>query len=323
MRRPPLQPRPCLPMPVPSRRSTAAARGGATHGSAPADERPVQLALDVGSFNRNGGVLADHAGTSVRQDARAKAPSPTDPRRAIRAAPITGRAVPPKWPEGESPPVYIALYGEAPGRYGADRSLCPFWGDKAAKVLYRALREAGVATWDGGSEVLDLFGIELVERGIMPRVSGIMLSNAYDRCPAAGPTRIRPPSRTELQSAENERRVLTELDTACAYGCRTVIALGKVAGDMLRTLMARGLSSPPVFTRIVAMELIVRPHPSALGLMQSNRHRSPGYRLAELEDDWVATTVTVIRNALAQAHGPMAPRPIITMEYPTGAPEPP
>ncbi|MGI8547342.1 MAG: hypothetical protein ACR2M1_08400 [Gemmatimonadaceae bacterium] len=208
--------------------------------------------------------------------------------------------MPAKWPDDERAPVHLAFYGEAPGRYGADRSLCPFWGDKAAKVLYRALREAGVADWEGGREVLDLFGIELIERGLMPHVTGIMLSNAYDRCPAASPTRIRPPSRAEVQSPENRARVTAELQIAHERGCRNIVALGKVAGSVLGDVIAESFGDPNAFI------IRVRPHPSALGLMQSNRHRAPGYKLAELEDDWVATTVGVVLDALAWVHVPDA-----------------
>jgi hypothetical protein len=139
--------------------------------------------------------------------------------------------------------------------------------------------------------------MELVERGLIPTFNGIMLSNAFDRCPAASPTRIRPPSKAELNSNENQTRVLGELRAAQARGCRTIIALGKVAGDMLGHLTKAELSQADQ----PKMEVIVRPHPSALGLMQSNRHRAPGYKLVELEDDWVNTTVAIIRSVLARA----------------------
>ena len=263
--------------------------GGVNHGAAHRHVRGEQLLLDS--------TLTD---PTVSSRSRAT-PSSTDPRRAIRTAPITGRRVPAKWPDAGDERIAVAIYGEAPGRYGADRSLCPFWGDRAAKVLYRALRAAGVASWDGDDDILDLFGIELLERGIMPRVHEIMLSNAYDRCPAATPTRIRPPSREEIESEENRLRLISEVRFAYDRGCRTIVALGKVAGRALAELVTTE------FSGLEPIEIHVRPHPSALGLMQSNRHLGSGYKMADLEAEWIATTVAVLRRALARAHGRTTP----------------
>lgn len=209
-----------------------------------------------------------------------------------RHAPIIGDPVLAAWPARRTDVVHVAVYGEAPGRYGADKSGIPFWGDRAARVCYAALAEAGVASWEGGAETLALSGLELVERKLKPAFSGVMLSNAYDRCPAASPTRIRPPTREELTSAQNVARIRKELLAAHARGCRLVLALGRVAGGIVS-----GVLESVAETDGCAMRLVVRPHPSAQGLLQAAPNRGRGCKMVELEAGWIQETAALIRRA--------------------------
>ena len=163
----------------------------------------------------------------------------------LRGAPIRGTPVRAAWPSHPTDPVFVALYGEAPGRHGADKSGVPFWGDRAARVCYAALAEAGAASWHGGVDTLKLLGLELIARNLRPTLHGVMLSNAYDRCPAGSPTRIRPPTPLELRSKANGARLRKELSTARSRGCRLVVAMGRIAGQKFFQMRPRRSHSSP------------------------------------------------------------------------------
>jgi uracil-DNA glycosylase len=208
-----------------------------------------------------------------------------------RGAPIIGAPVRAAWPSHSTGSVFVALYGEAPGRHGADKSGIPFWGDRAARVCYAALAAAGAASWPGGENTLKLLGVELIARDLRPTFRGVMLSNAYDRCPAASPTRIRPPTSLELKSESNTARLREELSVARSRGCRLVLAMGRIAGQVLSDVLAT-LSPTPAGQS--PMVLVVRPHPSAQGLLQAAPDRGRGCKMADLEAAWVQQTAELI-----------------------------
>ncbi|HXC26305.1 MAG TPA: hypothetical protein VNU46_10355 [Gemmatimonadaceae bacterium] len=212
----------------------------------------------------------------------------------LRAAPIIGAPVRAAWPSHPTDPVFVALYGEAPGRHGADKSGVPFWGDRAARVCYAALAAAGVASWHGGVDTLKLLGLELIARDLHPTLSGVMLSNVYDRCPAASPTRIRPPTSLELESTSNQARLRDELSTARSRGCHLVVAMGRIAGQVLSNVLT---ALPPSPDGQSSMTLVIRPHPSAQGLLQAAPDRGRGCKMADLQAAWVQQTAALIRGA--------------------------
>lgn len=177
--------------------------------------------------------------------------------------------------------VHVFLFGEAPGPRGADQSGLPFWGDAAGVPVYRALCRAEMAevapeafaTWDGAA---------LREAGLVPRLRGVALSNAFPRCPSRDGIHFRAPSDAELRSPENLRRVLGELRRGSPP--RSVLALGRRAGWLLGQL-----EGAPPFT------LEVLPHPSAQGLLQAAPGKGKGLRLADLREAWEARLVALLR----------------------------
>lgn len=214
---------------------------------------------------------------------------------------ITRRRVPPLYPaEG---PIHTVVIGEAPGPRGADQSLIPFWGDRAGALTYRALRDAHCATWPGDNAHLLRTGRELLELGIKPTLTGVLLTNAFASCPTDDGHSFRAPSRTELTSSANVRRLRKELRLAVARGCRQVLALGRVSAHLVPDhLAAIGAAH---------VQVIPRPHPSAQGLLQAAPNKGKGRRLADLEAKWIREVVALLRatkeELYASAKGAKAP----------------
>ena len=185
---------------------------------------------------------------------------------------IRGQAVPAFFPEAA--PVHSLIFGEAPGPRGADRSGIPFWGDAAGLPLYRALVRAGRATvpeaawrpWDG-----DRF----VAAGLRPVLHGVALSNAFPCCPTNDGRKFRAPTRAELLSPDNLRRLGEELFHARTRGAHQVVTLGRCARDTLAPLAEKA-----------ALRLFALPHPSAQGLLSDAPDRGKGARLADLQAAW-------------------------------------
>jgi uracil-DNA glycosylase len=226
---------------------------------------------------------------------------PDLPQSILRSAPIIGASVPAAWPSDPTDSVFVALYGEAPGRHGADKSGIPFWGDRAARVCYAALAAADAASWQGGMNTLKLLGLELIRRDLRPTLYGVMLSNAYDRCPAASLTRIRPPTSLELQSESNRARLREELSAARSRGCHLVVAMGRIAGQVLSEAL---ITLPPPPEGRSPMALVIRPHPSAQGLLQAAPDRGRGCKMVDLEAAWVQQTAELIRGASSVPNRP-------------------
>ena len=187
---------------------------------------------------------------------------------------ISGQNVPALFPD--SGPVSVMLFGEAPGPRGADQSGIPFWGDGAGITVYRALVATGRAevpeiAWE------DWDGARFKALGLMPRLHGTALSNAYPACPTKDGDHFHAPTNRNLLAPLNLERLSAEL--ARAAKDRTsplrVIALGKRAQWVLNQVPEAPL-----------IELCVLPHPSAQGLLQAAPGRGKGSLLADLRAAW-------------------------------------
>jgi hypothetical protein len=189
---------------------------------------------------------------------------------------IHGLPVPALFPD--SGEVQVMLFGEAPGPRGADQSGIPFWGDKAGILVYRALAAVGraavpPAAWDPWD------GARFKAEGLVPRLKGTALSNAYPACPTDDGDHFRAPSQKDLLAPANLARLVQELTKAAGSGggALRVIAFGKRAEWILGRL-----------PRAPAFDLHALPHPSAQGLLQGAPNRGKGLKLEDLRTEWVA-----------------------------------
>lgn len=191
-------------------------------------------------------------------------------------------AVAPLRPRDPTAAIRAVLVGEAPGPRGADRSGIPFFGDRAGKPLYAALSAAGVLTWVGDPTGVKWDGAALTRAGVVPVVSHVLLTNAFDRCPTDDGQSFRAPSREERESPENLRRLRTDIEWAMQRGADRVCCLGKVAASVVLLL---------------ALPITVHslPHPSAQGLLTSAPHRGKGARMVDLEAEWIRNLAALLR----------------------------
>lgn len=201
---------------------------------------------------------------------------------------IQGRRVEALFPEAG--PIGVFLMGEAPGPLGADQSGTPFWGDRAGKLVYRALEAAGMAqvpteaweAWEGG---------RLAELGLRPVLRGAALGNAWPFCPTDNGQTFRAPKDKELREAANLARLQADLAKAAARcpGHLQILGLGRRAAWVLDKVP----DLPPY-------ELIVLPHPSAQGLLQAAPDKGRGKRLQDLQDAWMEGLTSILS---AHSHG--------------------
>lgn len=199
------------------------------------------------------------------------------------AAPrIRGAAVPPLEPRDLQSPLRAVLVGEAPGPRGADQSMIPFFGDRAGRPLYAALEAAGLLTWEGDPRTVPWDGARLIAAGVRPVVQGVLLTNAFDRCPTDDGVKFRAPSRAERESAANLARLRRDIQRAMERGATRVCCLGKVATAVVELLAL------PIAVHAV-------PHPSAQGLLTSAPDRGKGARMADLEAAWQRDLVALLR----------------------------
>jgi hypothetical protein len=176
------------------------------------------------------------------------------------------------------------LFGEAPGPRGADQSHIPFWGDGAGITVFRALATTGraevpEAAWE------DWNGARFKALGLVPRLRGTALSNAFPACPTADGMHFRAPSNRELLAPANLERLSAELTRAAAGRTSPllVIAFGKRAEWVLNQLPA----APPILFQTL-------PHPSAQGLLQGAPNRGKGLRLEDLRNEWQNRLISLL-----------------------------
>lgn len=189
---------------------------------------------------------------------------------------ILGTRVPAFFPA--KGPVSALIYGEAPGPNGADKSKIPFFGDRAGRPLYEALEEEGRCRFNRPLDDVAWDGAALREAGIRPIVSDVALSNACPVCPTDDGDHFRAPSKAEMSSTENVRRVRAELAKARRRGLHTIIVLGRTADWLLGTHL--GLKDDPS----IAYHQIT--HPSPLGLMGMAKRAGKGVRVSAMKEQW-------------------------------------
>jgi len=201
---------------------------------------------------------------------------------------ICEREVAPLFP-GKGP-VAILLIGEAPGPRGADQSGIPFWGDRAGRLVYRALADAGLATvpetawssWDGA---------KLSSLGLRPSLRNCALTNALSRCPTKDGVTFRAPTDRELRAPQNLARLTDEITRAASrcQGPLTIICFGSRANWLIGELSKT--------TKLPRFALHNLPHPSAQGLLQSAPQKGRGLKLADLQSAWLTRLAALLKHS--------------------------
>lgn len=199
---------------------------------------------------------------------------------------ILGTRVPPLFPA--SGLVSVMVFGEAPGPNGADKSRIPFFGDRAGKPVYDALVEEGRCRYTKPLDGVRWDGTALREAGTRPVLTDTGLSNAYPVCPTDDGHRFRAPTKAELSSPANVRRVRAELAKARRRGLCAVVVLGRTADWLLGTHL--GLREEPD----LAYHQIT--HPSPLGLMGMARRAGKGVRVSVMKEQWMREFKRMLRD---------------------------
>jgi len=189
---------------------------------------------------------------------------------------ILGTRVPAFFPA--KGPVEALVYGEAPGPNGADKSRIPFFGDRAGRPLYEALEEEGRCRFTKPIDDVRWDGAALREAGVGVVVENVALSNAYPICPTDDGEHFRAPSKEELRSAENLRRVRAEIAKARRRGLTTIIVLGRHADWLLGTHLGLRDDETIRYHQIT--------HPSPLGLMGMAKRAGKGVRVSAMKEQW-------------------------------------
>ena len=189
---------------------------------------------------------------------------------------ILGTRVPPLFPA--SGPVSALVYGEAPGPNGADKSRIPFFGDRAGQPLYDALIQEERCRYSKPLDGVRWDGTALREAGIRPIVADVALSNALNVCPTDDGEHFRAPSKAEMSSAENVKRVRAEIAKARKRGLHTVIVLGRIADWLLGTHLGLREDDTIAYHQIT--------HPSPLGLMGMAKRAGKGVRVSAMKEQW-------------------------------------
>jgi len=189
---------------------------------------------------------------------------------------ILGTRVPALFPA--KGPVGALVYGEAPGPNGADKSGIPFFGDRAGRPLYEALEEEARCRFTRPIDDVRWDGAALRAAEIRPIVSDAALSNAYQICPTDDGEHFRAPSKAELSSPENVKRVRSELAKARKRGLHTVIVLGRTADWLLGTHLGLRDDASIAYHQIT--------HPSPLGLKSMAKRAGKGVRVSAMKEQW-------------------------------------
>ena len=198
---------------------------------------------------------------------------------------ILGTRVPAFFPA--TGPVSALIFGEAPGPNGADKSKIPFFGDRAGRPLYEALEAEERCRFTRPLDDVRWDGAALVAAGIRPLVTDVALSNAYNVCPTDDGQHFRAPTKTELSSAANVRRVRAELANARKRGLRTVIVLGRTADWLLGTHLGLREDAEITYHQIT--------HPSPLGFMGMARRAGKGVKVSAMKERWVREFKRMLR----------------------------
>jgi len=170
------------------------------------------------------------------------------------------------------------IYGEAPGPNGADKSRIPFFGDRAGRPLYEALEAEGRCRFTRPIDDVRWDGAALRAEGIRPSVTDVALSNAYPICPTDDGEHFRAPSKAEMSSPENVKRVRAEIAKARRRGLHTVIVLGRTADWLLGTHLGLEDDDSIAYHQIT--------HPSPLGLMGMAKRAGKGVRVSTMKEQW-------------------------------------
>jgi len=200
---------------------------------------------------------------------------------------IIGEPVPPLVPARG--PIHVLLVGEAPGPRGADKSGYPFFGDAAGKHLYDALRAMGAMTVPAAVDDLPWDGEIFADGRLKPAAHGIVLGNAYDRCPTDDGMSFRAPTRAELASDENVARLTGDIERFSARGLTGIVTMGRVAANAI-DLVLKCTPMPDLVRRGVV-------HPSARGLLSLLPGRGTGTKMVELQARWKVMCEDAVREA--------------------------
>ncbi len=178
-------------------------------------------------------------------------------------------------------PVHVLVVGEAPGPRGADKSGYPFFGDGAGLHLYTALERLGAMTLPPDVHTMPWSGALFAQADLRPKPQGVALTNAFDRCPSDDGVSFRAPTRAELRSEANFRRIHTEVSHLLDRGLRGIVTLGRVATSTIDEFMVLH----PLFESRIARRALA--HPSAQGLLSMAPHRGKGARITDLQKVWM------------------------------------
>ena len=199
---------------------------------------------------------------------------------------ILGTRVPAFFPA--KGPVSALIYGEAPGPNGADKSGIPFFGDRAGKPLYEALEQEGRCRFTRPLDDVKWDGAALREAGVRPVIEDVALSNAFAVCPTDDGEHFRAPTKAELSSEANVKRVRAELAKARRRGLQTVIVLGRHADWLLGTHLGLRDDADVAYHQIT--------HPSPLGLMGMAKRAGKGVRVSAMKAQWQAEFRRMLRS---------------------------
>ena len=189
---------------------------------------------------------------------------------------ILGTKVPARFPARG--PVSVLIFGEAPGPNGADKSGIPFFGDRAGLPVYEVLADENRCRFTKPLDGIRWDGTSLRQAGVRPIFTNAAVSNAYPVCPTDDGHHFRAPTKKEMSSPENLRRLRAELSKARKRGLKTVVVLGRTADWLLGTHL--GLRDDPD----IAYYQIT--HPSPLGLMGMAKRAGKGTLVAAMKDQW-------------------------------------
>ena len=149
------------------------------------------------------------------------------------------------------------------------------------------LEDAGRCTFTRPLEGVRWDGVSLIEAGIRPILTNVALSNALNVCPTDDGEHFRAPTKAEMSSAENVRRVRAEIAKARRRGLDTVIVLGRIADWLLGTHLGLRDDESIAYHQIT--------HPSPLGLMGMAKRAGKGARVSDMKQQWKRSVAAMLR----------------------------